>query len=120
MAANTVIVHFLNGCWEKLCKILVILFLPFLFFSFDLSGLSVVCKPHSGVLGGALEVLKLVKIVAFAPGLGRNGFPLPTFSRINHSSRSREMDSWRNKPWNTSINLLWAIACVFYWDIIGI
>lgn len=40
-----------------------------------------VSKLHSGVMGGTLEVLKLVKKVAFALGLGRSVSPVFRFSR---------------------------------------
>lgn len=40
-----------------------------------------VSKLHSGVMGGALKVLKLVKKMVFALGLGRNVSPVFRFSR---------------------------------------
>ena len=61
--------------------VLIPLFLPSLFSFSDLSVPSGfpkhigVSKPHPGVLAGALDVVKLLKEVELAPGLGRNGFP---------------------------------------------
>lgn len=79
-----------------------------------------VCKPHSGVLAGALEVFKLLQEVEFVPGLGRNGLPSVQIQQRQSLCWVQGDGLWRNKPGNVPISFLWATACVFYCDVIGI
>lgn len=46
--------------------------------------------------------------MGFAPGSGRNGFPLCRLSKASYCSESREMEEMVNIPVDKPISSLWA------------